>query len=229
MSATVYEGDCLSVMAGLEAESFDSVITDPPYGVDFQSNHRRTIKKHDKIAGDERAFIWFLKRAFELTKPGGALICFCDWKTQEEFRLAIRAAGYDIRSHLVWDRDWHGMGDLKAQFAPMHDVAWFATKGKFQFPGKRPRSVLRHRRPGSEAEHPTQKPDGLMRELCAAVTPPGGTVLDPFTGSGSTGRGAVLEGFNFIGVELSPAFAEIARRRIAAAQPLPVSFEDMLA
>ena len=64
--------------------------------------------------------------------------------------------------------------------------------------------------------HPTVKPTTLMRYLCRLVTPPGGLVLDPFAGSGSTGRGAVAEGFRFIGIELSEEYAEIARRRIAA-------------
>jgi site-specific DNA-methyltransferase (adenine-specific) len=75
--------------------------------------------------------------------------------------------------------------------------------------------------------HPTVKPTDLMRYLCRLVTPPGGTVLDPFTGSGSTGRGAVLEGFDFIGCELSPEYAEIARARIrGVAMPLfPVEVE----
>jgi site-specific DNA-methyltransferase (adenine-specific) len=75
--------------------------------------------------------------------------------------------------------------------------------------------------------HPTVKPTDLMRYLCRMVTPPGGTVLDPFTGSGSTGRGAVLEGFDFIGCELSPEYAEIARARIrGVAMPLfPVEVE----
>jgi site-specific DNA-methyltransferase (adenine-specific) len=65
--------------------------------------------------------------------------------------------------------------------------------------------------------HPTVKPTTLMRYLCRLITPPSGTVLDPFAGSGSTGRGAVIEGFNFIGIELDPEYAEIARKRIAAA------------
>jgi hypothetical protein len=65
--------------------------------------------------------------------------------------------------------------------------------------------------------HPTVKPTELMRYLCRLVTPPGGTVFDPFAGTGSTGRGAILEGFNFIGAELSPEYAGIARRRIKAA------------
>jgi hypothetical protein len=63
-------------------------------------------------------------------------------------------------------------------------------------------------------DHPTVKPTDLMRYLCRLVTPPGGLVLDPFTGSGSTGKAAKLEGFRFIGFELSPEYAEIARRRI---------------
>lgn len=67
-----------------------------------------------------------------------------------------------------------------------------------------------------ENTHPTVKPTELMRWLCRLVTPKGGTVLDPFAGSGSTGKAARLEGFGFIGVELSPAYAEIARKRIAA-------------
>ena len=75
--------------------------------------------------------------------------------------------------------------------------------------------------------HPTVKPTDLMRYLCRLVTPPGGLVLDPFTGSGSTGRGAVLEGFRFIGIELSPEYAAIARARIrhavghVAPEPVP--------
>jgi len=69
----------------------------------------------------------------------------------------------------------------------------------------------------SKNNHPTVKPTELMRYLCRLVTPPGGTVLDPFTGSGSTGRGAVLEGLNFVGIELSAEYAAIAEARIKAA------------
>jgi site-specific DNA-methyltransferase (adenine-specific) len=66
--------------------------------------------------------------------------------------------------------------------------------------------------------HPTVKPTDLMRYLCRMVTPTGGIVLDPFTGSGSTGRGAVLEGFRFIGCEMDADYIEIAKARILAAE-----------
>ena len=65
--------------------------------------------------------------------------------------------------------------------------------------------------------HPTVKPTALMRYLCRLVTPPGGIVLDPFTGSGSTGKAAVFEGFDFVGIEREAEYVEIARARIAAA------------
>lgn len=66
--------------------------------------------------------------------------------------------------------------------------------------------------------HPTVKPTDLMRYLCRLVTPPNGVVLDPFMGSGSTGKGAILEGFNFIGIEQNAEYIEIAKARIAFAQ-----------
>lgn len=64
--------------------------------------------------------------------------------------------------------------------------------------------------------HPTVKPTDLMRYLCRLITPSGGTVLDPFMGSGSTGRGAVLEGFRFIGIEMDRYYVSVAAARIKA-------------
>jgi site-specific DNA-methyltransferase (adenine-specific) len=72
----------------------------------------------------------------------------------------------------------------------------------------------------SRNHHPTVKPTDLMRYLCRLVTPPGGTVLDPFMGSGSTGKAAMLEGFDFIGIERDPEYVKIAEARIGAARRL---------
>lgn len=65
--------------------------------------------------------------------------------------------------------------------------------------------------------HPTVKPVDLMAWLCRLVTPPGGIVLDPFMGSGSTGIAAVRHGFRFVGIEQSPEYFDIACRRVSAA------------
>ena len=85
-------------------------------------------------------------------------------------------------------------------------------------------------RPLRSNHHPTVKPVSLMRYLCRLITPPGGTVLDPFMGSGSTGVAALLEGFHFAGIEMEQEYIDIAQRRIDWAkrqmlfnpQPLPL-------
>lgn len=83
------------------------------------------------------------------------------------------------------------------------------SPGTFQSPGTKRASAN---------NHPTVKPTELMRYLCRLVTPPGGTILDPFCGSGSTGKAAVLEWCNFVGIDTEAEYADIARLRIAAAQ-----------
>lgn len=107
----------------------------------------------------------------------------------------------------------------------LHDgEAGFGEQGRFFYCAKASKSDR-----GDGNNHPTVKPTDLMRWLCRLITPPGGTVLDPFTGSGSTGRGAVLEGFNFVGIEMDANYAAIACARIGALMPADLSLEEMLA
>jgi len=91
---------------------------------------------------------------------------------------------------------------------------------QYSHDGREKRLENAYQRNDSKAHnfHPTVKPTDLMRYLCRMVTPTGGVVLDPFTGSGSTGRGAVLEGFRFIGCEMDADYVEIAKARILAAE-----------
>ena len=89
-----------------------------------------------------------------------------------------------------------------------------------------PRSGAGRASNGRANIHPTVKPVDLMRWLVRLVTPPNGVVLDPFTGSGSTGMAAMLEGFGFVGFELDPHHVEIARRRIEAARKRQIVVQD---
>jgi site-specific DNA-methyltransferase (adenine-specific) len=79
---------------------------------------------------------------------------------------------------------------------------------------------------GEGNNHICVKPTELMRYLCRLVTPPGGTILDPFMGSGSTGKAAAMEGFCFIGIEREADYVEIARRRIEAARSTMIRSDD---
>jgi site-specific DNA-methyltransferase (adenine-specific) len=147
------------------------------------------------------------------------LACFCSPSTQEVFSTAIAAAGWRLRSHVVWNRLIRGVGDTTATFAPMHDVVWFATKGRYRFPGPRLASVLGFRKVDArEKPHPTPKPPELLRSLVESLTRDGGLVLDPTCGAGSTGVGALLAGRRFIGIEIDPKHAATARRMLTATE-----------
>lgn len=213
--ATIYHGDSLDVLRTLPDASVDAVVTDPPYGIDYQSGRVEKERRRARIANDTQPFVWWLYDAFRVTRDGGALICFCRWDVQEAFRAAIEWAGFTVKSQVIWDRKHHGMGDLHASFAPMHDVVWFATKGDFRFPAGRPVSVVSSPRlDGAELQHPNQKPVELMAYLVRSVARAGSTVLDPFMGSGSTVVAAVQEGCNAIGIELDLDYCELAARRV---------------
>lgn len=218
----VIEGDALEVMATMPDGSVDAIVTDPPYGIDYQSSHRPKELRFAKIKNDTTPFIAWLPDAYRISATPSALVCFCAWKTQEEFKAAIIKAGYEVKSQVIWDRDSHGMGDLEGEFAPQHDVIWFATKGDYKFPGKRPKSVLRHVRiAGSALRHPNEKPLRLMIDLVESVCPRGGFVYDPFAGSGATLEACLKSGRRAVGTELDPRYIPVIRRRLAsAATPL---------
>ncbi len=100
----------------------------------------------------------------------------------------------------------------------MMEERWKAGYSYTDTPGNAADGMFKDRETLKRNFHPTVKPTDLMRYLCRMVTPTGGIVLDPFTGSGSTGRGAVLEGFRFIGCEMDADYIEIAKARILAAE-----------
>ena len=161
------------------------------YDLDSDAFRAYCIQRGQRVLNDKSPFIWWLYDAYRVTREGGCLVCFTRWDVQETWRYAITLAGWQVKSQVIWDREVHGMGDTKAAFAPRHDVIWFAVKGRFQFPGKRPASVISEQRLISSLVHPTQKPVALMERLTKAVTPEGGVVLDPCMGSGSTRVAAV--------------------------------------
>ena len=215
----LHEGSCLDILPTLPPAIIDAVVTDPPYGMRFQSNRSAAGPRHRKIAGDGAVDSAWLAEAFRVLSDGGALISFCDWRTSCEWRSRIEGAGFTMRSQVIWDREHHGMGDLKGAFAPQHDVIWYATKGRREFINGRPKSIVRAKRPspGQDNGHPTCKPVVLMRQLIEATErAEKGVVLDPFAGSGSTLIACAEMGRPAVGIELDPEYARIARQRVAA-------------
>ena len=210
----LYHGDCLEILP--ELEPVDLVLTDPPYGIDYQSAWRTDRAQwKSKIANDINPFIEWLPDSFKKTTNGGRLFCFCRWDVEAVFSEGIQDAGYSIKSQIIWDKVVHGMGDLQGSFAPCHENALYATKGTFKFQGKRPKSILRYSRvPAESLLHPNEKPVHLIRDLIVSLSHPEDKTLDPFFGSGTTGVACEELGRKWIGIEISEKYCEIAARRI---------------
>lgn len=189
-------GDCLEIMP--ELESVDLVLTDPPYGINFQSNHR-TIK-YDKITGDTNLPLQQIK--LSIKKATNAAYLFCRWDNLPYMPKP--------KSVLVWIKNNWSMGDLKHEHGRQWEACCFYPKEKHEFIKRIP-DVLFSKRTGNIL-HPTQKPVDLFMELIQCNVAK--TVLDPFLGSGTTAIACERLNRHWIGIEISKEYCEIAAKRI---------------
>lgn len=203
--ATLYLGDCREILPTLG--KVDAVVTDPPYGMEFRSNHR--IVKHDAIAND--ASEWPLELAVSIDVRHSKYV-FCRWNDLRRID--------EPKSLITWVENNWSMGDLNHEHARQTEVALFYPGKEHFFPNGRPTDVIQAPRTGND-NHPTEKPVSLM---WAIVRWTSGTVLDPFMGSGTTGVACAKLGRKFIGVEIEPKYFDIACRRIEAAYKQPDLF-----
>lgn len=220
MGVELYQGDCLELMKDIPDGSVDMVLADPPYGIDFQSQRKKN--KADwkpKIIGDKAPFVEFIPRLKRILRPSACTMIFTRWDVQQKFIDAMERAGLRVKSVLIWDKQIHGMGDLKRAYASRYESILFHSEDNFSFNGKRPQDIISVRRIlPQKLLHPNEKPVELLATLINQCTRGGGTVLDPFMGSGSTGVAAVNTGRSFIGMELDPGYFETACKRISEAE-----------
>jgi site-specific DNA-methyltransferase (adenine-specific) len=233
-ASCVIEGEALALLRALPDASVDAVITDPPYssggqfrgdrvkatGLKYvQSGVRARRPDFDGDNRDQRSFAFWstlwLGECLRVAKPGAPICVFSDWRQLPTTTDAVQAGGWVWRGLVSWDKTEATRPRLGGFRAQSEFVIW-GTKG--------PMDAARGERvgylPGAfrvpvaqrDKLHQTGKPTALMREL-VKVCPPGGIVLDPFAGSGTTLAAAVASGRRAVGFEWNRAYAAIARRR----------------
>jgi site-specific DNA-methyltransferase (adenine-specific) len=207
----LYLGDCVDVLPEI-GRSPRYVVTDPPYGVTYQSN--RTVGRGVKpITNDGTRISLRLYRKVIPLLDAAHVLWFTRWDAWPDV-WEILGQNYPLKGLLVWDKGSPGMGDLK-HWGPSYEL--IATAGTGDTNGSRDGSVLRYNTvPPDNRHHPTEKPVALLRYLIAKITNPGDVILDPFMGSGTTGVAAMTEGRKFVGVECDPVHYATAKRRILA-------------
>ena len=203
-TVTVYCADALDVIAELDTP-VDAVVTDPPYASGTRTEASKSSSGAMLRAGrfadrpldlDQMTtvgFVWLMRAvargAYPLLPDGGSFLCFIDWRQWPNLVGALETANLRVQGMVVWNKGHFGMGN---GFRGQHELVCHASKGVPKVYDKGIGNVLTFPRV-EPIDHPSPKPEGLMQKLIAAVTPPGGIVLDPFMGSGTTLRAARTE------------------------------------
>lgn len=206
----LYHGDCREVLPLLD--EVGAVVTDPPYGISFATNYAvggkaaswlgRVIESDEDTEARDGVLQW-------AKASGLPWACFGTWKVQRPD---------DMRGMLIWDKGpAFGMGDLSFPWKGSFEEIYIGGPG---WAGKRDEGVLRgHLVPSWESAgrcHPNEKPVSLLRAIIRKL-PPELVILDPFAGSGTTLVAAMMEKRRAIGCEIDPAYCNIIRKRVAAA------------
>lgn len=193
----LWRGDCLDILPQMEPGSVDAVVTDPPYGMGFRSNHR--LLRHDGMLGDDDAALvtWVC-----VLEARHSRYVFCRWDNLATIPKP--------RSLITWVKNNWSMGDLDHEHGRQTEVILFYPGPEHRWPNARPSDVLHWPRTGNVL-HPCEKPRGLMEKIVGWTD---GCVLDPFMGSGTTGVAAVRLGRRFLGIEIEPKYFDIACKRI---------------
>ena len=194
----IHNIDCLEGLKQMKDNSVDLVITDPPYGMSFQSNHRE--KKHDKIIGDDKLPLGLINECLRVAK--NAVYVFCRWDNIVELPKP--------KSVIAWVKNNWSMGDLEHEHGRQWEAICFYPQEGHKFIKRIP-DVIHCNRTGNDL-HPTQKPVKLIQELIKSNE--GQLILDPFMGSGTTAVACKQLGRDFIGFELEKKYCEIANKRL---------------
>jgi len=218
MTVTLYRGDCLDVLKTLDAGSVDAVVTDPPYflpATHYNTRSGGTARSLSDLSILNHYFRDFFEVVRRVLKPDGFLYCFCDGQSYPVFYVTAYPHFKRLRP-IVWDK---GVSINGYSWRHQHELILFCESENSPAVPTGDGDVLKCRAvPISDREHLAQKPIELLARLIDKTTPKGGTVIDPFMGSGATGLAAVSVERDFIGCEIDPGYFAIAEKRIAEAQ-----------
>lgn len=212
----VFNEDCLSGIKRIDNKSIDLVLTDIPYGMDFQSSRRK--EKHLKIQNDIDVN-WFpdwIKEIDRVSKDDAHLYIFCSHHKVDFFKSEIEKFR-KVKNILIWEKNNHGSGDLLGDYAPKYEMILFCSNGDKKLNGGRDANIIKANRTQNNL-HPTEKPVNLMEYFISKSSNENDLVLDTFAGSGSTLVGCKNTKRNFIGFEIEEAYIEIINKRLQSVQ-----------
>ena len=225
-------GDAVELLKTFPDDSVDLVCTDPPYNLG--KNYGNNIDWKQWHEYEEFTRSW-LKETKRILQPTGSLYVFMGIRFISQLFLILQEMNFHLNGWITWHYT-QGMGRIKG-FSPRHeDILYFKKSDKYTFnlddiriPQKfyRKRNNMKGANPGDvwqfshlhysnpeRLDHPTQKPEALMKRIILASSNENDLVLDPFVGSGTTCVAAKMLGRKWIGIDVNPGYIEISRERL---------------
>lgn len=240
----IFNEDCIAGMARhLPDASVDLVITDPPFGIEFQAKRgnynrkgNRVLEGYNEVKGGDylqftRAWLSEVKRVL---KPDGSLYIFSGWNYLKDLLIALDELNLTLVNHLVWKYQFGLVTTRKYVTSHYHILfAGVDDKKRRFFPYARFDKDTQHPDGGSahykdkedvwnipreywtgDVKTPTKLPAEIIRKILAYSSQPGDVVLDPFLGSGQVAVVSRLEGRQYVGFEIVPEYFEFVKKRL---------------
>jgi DNA modification methylase len=206
-------GDCIEEMKKIEDKSVDLVLTDPPYGVSFKK------KGEPYMIGDHiNPMPYLYPELYRVLKDDGAIFCFTSMSYLTEVILPFQTY-FKLHNIIIWDKVNPIYPRSKSHFRLQYEPILYGSKGLHHLKNKKCGDIIQAKIPrGKIRVHPTQKPEEVLIKILQSCKDEKLTILDPCMGSGTTGVAAIKTKRNFIGIEISPQYFEIAKQRIEQAQ-----------
>lgn len=207
----IIEGDCLEVMRGIPDGVADLLLTDIPYNISRKDGNLRNLNygDWDYQNGMEQKWIEMIIRATKQTT-----IIFCNPKSQlSGICMELSKNKFSVRP-LVWHKPNPQILNCNKFYVESTEFAAYGRLPHATFNPTYCHNVFEYAAP-TDRQHPTQKPREMFKQFIRDCTNEGDLVVDPFCGSGTTCVAAKQMGRRFIGIELSPEYCGIARKRIA--------------
>ncbi len=219
-SSDVILGDCLELMSALPQSFFDLILTDPPYDISRPNNFSTMGREGFNWDWDEHFDVCgWLPLALPLLKPGGSLVIFTDWKKLGVLASALLALECLIKDPIVLSKKNPHPRNVNRRYVSGMEFALWAVKPGEKWTFNKDEDVPYQRslfscavsrgQPG-EYRHPAAKPLELFQRLIEIHTDPGGWVLDPFAGGGTSGVAAESTGRFSLQIEKNPEHFDAA-------------------
>jgi len=230
---TIIHGDTIQVLKGFPDSLFGGIISDPPYAsgaADQNARQKSTAQKYCNVktgnplpdfegdSKDQRSWTrWmteWLQEARRCSKPGAPICLFIDWRQLPNMTDALQWAGWVWRGILAWDKT--NCRPQRGRFRQQAEFIVWGSNGHMPTGRNAPvlPGVFRQAMPPfAKRIHQTEKPIEVMRDIVKIVEP-GGIILDPFAGAGTTVLAAKIEGYPAVGIELSEHYANAGAKRV---------------